>query len=88
MILAMDVNQLKNQLASTAFAFRGYNVTNLGRSAEFLEHAQFGPIVQQYLEDASHTCAELTGRPTDLVQRVRQGTETTLETYAEAISLI
>ena len=31
-----------------AFAFRGYNVTNLGRTPELLEHPAYGPIVEKH----------------------------------------
>ena len=34
----MDVDQLRDGLATTAIALRGYNVHNLGRSQELLEH--------------------------------------------------
>ncbi len=84
----MDAKQLKSGLRSTAFALRGYNVTNLGRSREFLTHNVFGPIVREHLAKASQTCSQITGRKTDLVARVRRGRETTLKTYTDAIGLI
>jgi hypothetical protein len=30
-------------IRATAFAFRGYNVTNLGRTPELLAHPSYGP---------------------------------------------
>jgi [acyl-carrier-protein] S-malonyltransferase len=72
---------------SAAFAFRGYNVTNLGRTAEFLAHPAYGPRIERWLRDASEICAVATRRPVDLVDRVRRGEETTLESYAEAVAL-
>ena len=79
---------LANKLSTTAFAFRGYNETNLGRSAELLAHPKFGEVVAEHLESASQTCADVSGQPVDLAARVRRGEETSLETYAEAVSLV
>ncbi len=62
-------NSLQERLASTAFAFRGYNVTNLGRSRELLGQPKYGPIVERYLTEASQVCHEVTGRPVDLPAR-------------------
>ncbi|MEO8498406.1 MAG: ACP S-malonyltransferase, partial [Planctomycetota bacterium] len=84
----MKPNELKTRLKTTAFAFRGYNVTNLGRSPELLAHQAYGPIVRECLESASSVCAEMTGKPVDLVSRVRRHEETSLGEYAEAIALI
>jgi [acyl-carrier-protein] S-malonyltransferase len=76
-----------NFFDSAAYAFRGYNVTNLGRTPELLAHRAYGPIVERWLRDASEICASVTARPVDLVARVRRREETTLETYAEAVAL-
>lgn len=84
----MDVKQLKDRIASSAFAFRGYDIKNLGRSAELLEHPVFGPIVEQQLHEASEICGEITGHRPDLIGRVRRREETTLESYTDAITLI
>jgi [acyl-carrier-protein] S-malonyltransferase len=82
------MNGLKERLSSTAFVFRGYNVTNLGRSGELLAHPLYGPVIEPFLKEASEVCAEATGRPVDLAARIRRGEETDLDSYAEAISLI
>lgn len=82
------MNGLKERLSSTAFVFRGYNVTNLGRSGELLAHPLYGPVIEPFLKEASEVCAETTGRPVDLAARIRRGEETDLDSYAEAISLI
>ena len=79
---------LQSALSESAFAFRGYNMTNLGRSAELLEHAAYGPIVQKHLLRGSRICSDVTRRDVDLVSRVRQGRETSLKTYSDAISLV
>jgi [acyl-carrier-protein] S-malonyltransferase len=75
-------------LPATAFAFRGYNVTNLGRSAELLEHARYGPVVEEYLHAASEAASEAAGRSIDLAARVRRREETSLAAYADAVALI
>lgn len=80
--------ELQHRLTRTAFAFRGYNVTNLGRSAELLTHPQYGPVVRNSLDHASRVCAEMVGRQVDLADRVASRQETTLESYAEAIAII
>jgi [acyl-carrier-protein] S-malonyltransferase len=84
----MKPNELRARLESTAFAFRGYNVTNLGRSLELLAHPAYGPIVRECLESASAVCATITGKPADLVSRVERREETSLDTYSDAIALV
>ncbi len=82
-------DQLKEGLRTTAFAFRGYNVTNLGRTPELLAHPAYGPTVASVLGEASETCSEVLGRPVDLMGRVRMSKETTdLASYAEDVALI
>jgi [acyl-carrier-protein] S-malonyltransferase len=81
-------NDLMDRLGVTAYAFRGYNVTNLGRSTELLAHPAYGPVVEGYLKRAGEICADTVRRKVDLVARVRRNEETTLETYDEAIALI
>jgi [acyl-carrier-protein] S-malonyltransferase len=76
------------RIANSAFAFRGYNITNLGRTGELLAHSAYGPTVKRYLQRCSEICAEITGRPVDLVALVSQQTEPGLDHYAEAIGLI
>ena len=85
LMVAID---LKEGLAKTAFAFRGYNVNNLGRSAELLAHSAYGPIVRGCLKRAAGICSEIIGRRVDLVSRVKSGKETTLSSYPDAIGLI
>jgi [acyl-carrier-protein] S-malonyltransferase len=79
---------LASRLSTAAFAFRGYNTTNLGRTPELLEHPAYGPTVQRYLDEASATASCLVGRTIDLTARVRRREETTLASYDEAIALI
>ena len=79
------------RIAQAAFAFRGYNVTNLGRTPELLAHprASTGPIVESHLREASDLAAEVLNRPMDLVARVRDRRESSgLVDYAEDLALI
>ncbi len=84
----MDPAQLKACLPKSAFAFRGYNITNLGRSFDLLQHPDYGPIVRACLKKASQVCSDVTSKHVDLVSRVRRQRQTSLRTYAEAIGLI
>jgi [acyl-carrier-protein] S-malonyltransferase len=77
-----------NTFESAAYAFRGYNVTNLGRTPELLAHRAYGVTVERWLRQASEICADVTRRPVDLVDRVQRREETALETYADAIALV
>jgi [acyl-carrier-protein] S-malonyltransferase len=76
------------RLPGTVLAFRGYNVTNLGRSAELLAHPAYGPTVEARLAAVSQIAADVLHRPVDLLTQVRAGIETSLETYGEALALI
>ena len=75
-------------ISTTAFAFRGYNVTNLGRTAELLLHPKYGDVVSEYLRRAGKICSEVVGCEVDLHQRVQQGVEPPLTNYAEAVALV
>ena len=86
--MSISLNSLQTGLRQSAIAFRGYNITNLGRSHELLNHAAYGPIVRQYLQQGSQICSDTIGRKVDLVDRVQKQEDTTLETYSDAISLI
>src|SRR5690349_6235322 len=79
---------LAYRLPSAALSFRGYNVTNLGRTGELLAHPAYGSVVERHLRAASAVAADLLHRPIDLVSRVRSGEETSLETYGDAVALL
>lgn len=81
-------NAIQRKIAVTAFAFRGYNLTNLGRTAELLAHPVYGRIVAELLAEGSDTCSTIVGRKIDLAERVRRGEETNIHSYADAVSLI
>lgn len=79
---------LIRRLPTTALAFRGYNVTNLGRTGELLAHPVYAPTVEKHLRLVSQAAADLLHRPVDLVQRVRAGEETSLASYGDAVALL
>ena len=79
-------NSLASRLSTAAFAFRGYNTTNLGRTPELLEHPAYGPIVRKHLDAASATASDVACRGIDLAARVRRQEETSLASYDEAIA--
>jgi len=82
-------NHLSNRVRHAAFAFRGYNVTNLGRTAELLDHPAYGRIVADFLRQGSQVCAETIKRPVDLLARVQERRETRdLDDYPEDVALI
>jgi len=78
----------RDRFGPVAVAFRGYNVSNLGRTAELLAHPLFGPTLERYLTEAGQVCAEEMRLPVDLVRRVRENRDTDLDTYHEAIAMI
>lgn len=83
-----DRLNLKDRLTTSAFAFRGYNVTNHGRSLELLNHPVFGPTVERHLRDAGQVASDSTHEHIDLIATVRNQGESNLETFAADISTI
>jgi len=81
-------NSLQSRIGTTAFAFRGYNVTNLGRTPELLEHPAYGKTLRRYLDRGSEICAEIIRKPVNLARAVSERHEFGLDEYAEAVSLI
>jgi [acyl-carrier-protein] S-malonyltransferase len=80
--------EISDRLEETAFAFRGYNQTNLGRTPELLAHVKYGPVVEWHLREASQITSDLLHARVDLVERVRAKRESTPDTFAEDIGLI
>lgn len=80
--------EISDRLEQTAFAFRGYNQTNLGRTPELLAHVKYGPVVERHLREASALTSDLLKTRVDLVERVRAKRESTLDSFAEDIALI
>jgi [acyl-carrier-protein] S-malonyltransferase len=84
----MTPEQLSRALAESALAFRGYNVTNLGRSGELLAQPAYQATVERHLTEISAAASLHLGRPVDLLGRVRRGEETSIDCYGDAIALI
>jgi [acyl-carrier-protein] S-malonyltransferase len=84
----MPLKTLLARLPDTVLAFRGYNVANLGRTAELLAHPQYGALVERQLTAVSQLAADLLHRPVDLVSQVRANRELTLAEYGESLALI
>jgi [acyl-carrier-protein] S-malonyltransferase len=80
--------ELTKRITTAAFAFRGYDTTNMGRNAELLEHPAYGPVVRATLERASASCSEVLGRKVDLAARVLAREPSGLETFATDIGMI
>jgi len=81
-------SDLSARIATTAFAFRGYNTTNLGRMPELLAHPAYGPTLRRYLRRGSDICADLTDRKVDLARFIEERSEPGLARYAEAVGLV
>ena len=63
---------LANGIAEAALAFRGYNVTNLGRTPELLAVPAYRDIVLEELRRYSEICADIIKAPVDLARNVRR----------------
>jgi [acyl-carrier-protein] S-malonyltransferase len=84
----MPHKSLPARLPAAALSFRGYNVTNLGRTPELLTHSAYGPRVQAQLESVSAVASDLLHRPVDLVHHVRTKQELSLQQYGESLALL
>ncbi len=83
----MNALELQQRMPRATLAFRGYNVTNVGRSGELLAHPVYGPVVRDILRHASELCSDIICRVVDLESHI-SCPEETLETYADAIAVI
>jgi [acyl-carrier-protein] S-malonyltransferase len=81
-------DDLKQQIGTAAIAFRGYDVSNFGRSAELLAHPVYGPVAREHLDRASGVCAEVLKRKVDLAARVAAGEPATLDGFVEDTATI
>jgi len=81
-------SNITNDITSTALSFRGYNLTNMGRTSELLSGAAYRDIVTEELQRFSTVCNEFSDTSVDLVKRVEQNDEPGLKHYAESIALI
>jgi [acyl-carrier-protein] S-malonyltransferase len=80
--------QLRATVADAALAFRGYNVTNLGRTGELMAVPVYRETIRAELARYSRICAEVIAAPVDLNRLVDEQIEPQLDRYAEAIALI
>ncbi len=81
-------DDLKKRISGAAIAFRGYDVSNIGRTPELLEHPVYGPIVRTSLEAASALCSEAQGEKVDLVARVLGREPSDLSTFVHDIGTV
>src|SRR4051795_11765957 len=84
----MPKRNLIERLPDCVLAFRGYNVTNLGRTPELLAHPAYGPVVQRHLAAISEMASDMLKRRVDLVRQVQEGKESTLQGYGEALAFV
>jgi [acyl-carrier-protein] S-malonyltransferase len=82
------VADLKKRIGQAAFAFRGYDVTNIGRSRELLDHPAYGPEIEKTLETASELCSDAIWAKVDLVEYIRSERQSTLETFPQDVAMI
>jgi [acyl-carrier-protein] S-malonyltransferase len=85
---ALAPGELRKRITTAAFAFRGYDSENLGRSAELLEHPVYGPIVRELLSAASELCSQVLAHRVDLAARVAARAPSTLASFVEDIATI
>ena len=81
-------DELSDDIARSAFAFRGYDVKNLGRTPELYGIDPYRALMDPFLREASEECADALGRPVDLAARIREGVEMPLEDYTEIVAMI
>ncbi|SIO58353.1 [acyl-carrier-protein] S-malonyltransferase [Singulisphaera sp. GP187] len=79
---------LTRHIETTALAFRGYDVANLGRSRELLEHPVYGSIVHATLDRVSEICSEVIHSRVDLAEFIQAGEKTSLATFPHDIATI
>ncbi len=79
---------IASNISDTAFAFRGYNLTNLGRTDELLAHDAYRRIMTEELKRFGKLASDLLDRRINLKQRVERQTESGLKNYAESLALI
>jgi len=84
----VERDNLQKRIATAAFAFRGYDAANLGRSPELLEHDVYGPTVRIMLDRASVICSDVLGGKVDLAARVLAREPSTLATFVHDIGTI
>jgi [acyl-carrier-protein] S-malonyltransferase len=79
---------LAEGISEAALAFRGYNVTNLGRTAELLRVEAYRQVLEEELARFGAICADVIKAPVDLARNVLDGREFGLDQYAQAVALV
>jgi [acyl-carrier-protein] S-malonyltransferase len=79
---------LRSRIEAAAFAFRGYDISNHGRSAELLEHPSYGPLVRRVLAEASAIAADTLHQPVDLAESILSREEPSLARFPLDVALI
>jgi [acyl-carrier-protein] S-malonyltransferase len=79
---------LAPRINRSAFAFRGYDVGNLGRTDELLAHPLYGPVVRRTLNEVSEVASDTLHRPVDLVERIESQEPSTLESFPDDVAMI
>ena len=70
------------EVNEVVLAFRGYNVTNLGRTAELLACDAYSQIILEEFKLFSEICSQYTKESVDLTSFVTAGKEPGLARYA------
>lgn len=83
-----DTFDIAAGIADTAFAFRGYNVTNLGRTRELLAQQAYRSIMLEEFKRYGEVCSDVLNQRVDLIERVEQQIPSTLDNYPESLALI
>ncbi|MBB03524.1 MAG: hypothetical protein CMJ47_12820 [Planctomyces sp.] len=71
-----------------AVSFRGYNVTNAGKTRELLSHPLLEDRLRDRLAEASRLCHDVLGLQVDLYKDVAEGRPSSLETYSPDLATI
>jgi [acyl-carrier-protein] S-malonyltransferase len=79
---------LSSTIADAALSFRGYNITNLGRTPELLAIDAYRAVVVEELQRYGAIARDVVGAPVDLVRIVEERAEPDLAQYPAAIALI
>jgi [acyl-carrier-protein] S-malonyltransferase len=88
MSIGRPMEDLRAGIADVALAFRGYNVTNLGRTSELLAVPAYAEILREELARYSEICDEYSATRVDLARLVEVGVDPPLARYAESVALI
>src|SRR5262249_9590762 len=81
-------SQLRSRMRSSALAFRGYDVANIGRSAELIHHPAYGPVVAEVLAEVSAIASEALHLPLDLKEYVLEAAPAGPERFPHDVAMI